>query len=169
MSIFKSLTKAISERNFFDESEVEDLIKVYFEMHQQDLLNNDIASNDIVRRRNAILARKRNIELEKNVIEKQLLIARGRLKENNHVDTEWMARANFAFRIKKNQISALLNDLTNLKSHEKQVNIEKSINMDGLMIKELRILLDKEVGKDRRSDLFKESRILAEERIRLIN
>jgi hypothetical protein len=164
MSIFKSLSETIANKRFFDVSEIEDLIKTYFEFYQQDAMNDELFKSGIVRRRNLILSKKRNTEIEKHIIEKQLLVAKSKIKEKKEVDKEWMARANLAFRIKKSQILSFENDLTNLRTYEKEKNMKKSSSVNSFLIKELILLITDRLGDEESSSILSKAKELADER-----
>lgn len=73
------------------------------------------------------------IQIERNVIECQLLTAKSRLREGGEVDTAWMARANLAFRIKGREIVNIQNQLTNLKTFEKEKRVQVARSQDWVM------------------------------------
>ena len=154
MSMFKFLAELIADRSFYDIEEIASLIQTYFEFYRQDEINTEMSNNDIVKRRNLISAKMRDLGIERSVIEKQLLVAKSRLKEGKEVDTEWMARANLAFRIKKSQIVSLQNDMANLKSYEKEQNIRRHTTLERLINRELFRVLSVEYSKEKAKEIF---------------
>lgn len=152
-STFRILAEVLSEKNYFDINEVENIIEVYFKIWYADF-QKETSNNDIVAQRNRILSEKEQIELQKNIIERQLLEAKSRLREGQKVDTSWMARANLAFRIKKMQIVFLQSEMTNLKTIEKKRNIELSVGIDRIFTDMLKDYVCDSIGAEKASILF---------------
>ncbi len=154
MSIFKNLAKILISDKYMTEEEIEDLLETHFNFYQQDLLTQNLATNDILKRRIEIQQKRRDIELQKNIIERDLLIAKSRLREGEEVDTEWMARANFAFRIKKGQLSSFQQELGNLKFFEKQQFAEKYSKRETKIKGAFLNLVKKQLGEKKATELI---------------
>lgn len=152
-STFKILAEVLADKNYFDLSEIETIIEVYFKIWLSDIRGAE-KLDDIIMRRNKILSEKEQIEIQKNIIERQLLEAKSMLREGKWVDTSWMARANLAFRIKKSQIVHYQTELTSLKAIEKKRNIETSNTRDRIFLDKLKDYTFKLIGKDDASELF---------------
>lgn len=152
-STFKILAEVLADKNYFDLDEIETIIGVYFKIWLSDTRNQE-EFDDIIIRRNKILSEKEQIEIQKNIIERQLLEAKSMLREGKWVDTSWMARANLAFRIKKSQIVQFQADLTNLKTIEKKRRIETANTRDRIFLDKLKDYTFKLIGKDSASELF---------------
>ena len=157
MSIYRDLSKRIMETNYLSLDDLEDIIKLYFEMWQQNAINQGLTTTPIVKRRNAILAKQKELEVQKCLIEKDLLIAKSKIKNKQKVDMEWMARANFAFRMKKMQLKHSANELTNLKTYEKQRNIERMENEDRQVRAAFYQIVKDKVGKNLAKKMFDEA------------
>jgi len=151
----KILAELLSERKYFDLEEIEDLIDIHFKLWVDDY---NSEGNGIIKKRNRLLNEQEQIKIQKFAIEKQLLIAKSELKEGKKVDTNWMAKANLASRIKGTQIVRIQNQLSNLKTIEKQINIDKSKIQNEFEFQELRNYVHKLLGKEKFIELMQSIR-----------
>lgn len=152
-SAFRILAEVLADKNYFDIDEIETIISVYFKIWLSDIRNEE-RFDDIITERNKILSQWRQIDIQKNIIERQLLEAKSMLREGKWVDTSWMARANLAFRIKKSQIVQCQADLSNLKTIEKKRRIETSNTIDRVFSEKLKDFVFDLIGEHETSILF---------------
>jgi len=152
-STFKILAEVQADKNYFDLDEIETIIGVYFKIWLSDIRSNE-ELDDIIIKRNRILSEKEQIDIQKNIIERQLLEAKSMLREGRWVDTSWMARANLAFRIKKSQIVQFQADLTNLKTIEKKRRIETANTEERIFLDKLKDFIFDLIGNDKSLELF---------------
>lgn len=155
MTTFRILAEVLAEKNYFDLDEIEKIVEVYFKLWLSDLKDKGI-EDDIIKRRNLYLSQKAQIDIQRSIIERQLLEAKSRLREGESVDTAWMARANLAFRIKKSQLVHIQDMLTQLKSIEKKRNILLHQNEKELLCSYLIKFLRSEFGDNTTEALLKE-------------
>ena len=128
-----SLIEAISDKSLLNKDDLYNLISCYFNMWQDS--NSDKNNFDtIVQKRNNILAKQTIIATEKDAIERKVLAAKSKLKKGFNIDTEWLASANLALRIKRRQYVKCQNDLSNLKSIEKKIIAKEFQNKDKKML-----------------------------------
>jgi hypothetical protein len=143
---FKELAKIITAKTFLDIDEIATTIKVYFEIWLSTMTADSIMSTDIAKRRKAISSKLNLLTMEKNIIEKQVLTAKSRLREKKKVDTAWLARANLALRIKKCQMQNMQDDFSLLRAIEKENNMKKHNSIQELMCRKLYDNLKAEKG-----------------------
>lgn len=157
MSIFKQLAQALSDRSFFVQDEVEELIEVYFNIFISDIKNRNFFTEDIEKRKMEILSEMNQLSIKRSMIEKQLFDAKAKIKDGGNVDMYWMSRANFAFRITKQQIVFCQSQLTKLSLQKKKINIESSQSEQELFVANLKKILQNEIGKDAASAIFEKA------------
>lgn len=129
---FRAIAEIISEIRFYDIDEVADIIMIHYKSWFNDEFKKDF-EGDIVKRRAELSSMANKIQTERNVIECQLLTAKSKLREGESVDTAWMARANLAFRIKGREIVNIQNQLTNLKTFEKEQRVKIARSQDWVL------------------------------------
>ena len=156
-STFKILAEVLADKNYFDLDEIETIIGVYFKIWLSDIRNEE-KFDDIIIKRNKILSEWQQVDIQKNIIERQLLEAKSMLREGKWVDTSWMARANLAFRIKKSQIVQYQTELSNLKTIEKKRRIETSNTRDRVFSEKLKDFIFDLIGEYETSSLFERIR-----------
>lgn len=160
MNTFKVLAEVLADKNYFEVSEVEGIIEVYFNLWLSDIRNGEIISDDIIIQRNRILSEKDQLHIKRNVIEKQLFDAKESISQRKEVDKYWMSRANLAFRIVKDQIIRCQNHLTNLSSIERKRNIEISESESRKIKDKVFQLIKEDRGEDFAKELFKKAQSL---------
>jgi hypothetical protein len=86
-------------------------------------------------------------------IEKQLLTAKSDLRKGQDIDTSWMARMNYAIRMKGCELVKIASRLSMLRSIEKQRNIERAHSDDRIVRGELFSYISREMGSDKAKEL----------------
>jgi len=149
---FKLLAEIFSEIRYFDLKEVESLIEIHYKSWYNDEFKSEF-DNDIIKKRKELVNEISSIQIERNFIESQLLIAKSELKEGKKVDTKWMAKANLAFRIKARQIVNLQEKLANLKTIEKELRTDRANSEDRLLNKEYFEYLKNNFGEEKAKNI----------------
>jgi len=157
MSIYRDLAERIIEINYLNLDDLESIIKVYFDMWQRNANNQELTKMSIVRKRKAVLAKQKALEAQKCLLERDLLIAEAKIKNNEKVDMKWMARAKLALRIKKMDLRQTINDLSSLNIYEKQLNIKRAEQKEKKMRAALYQVVKDRFGKHTARKMFNET------------
>lgn len=123
----KYLTECISEIKFLDKDNLRQYLTTHLHLFYSECLDDHLLP-DIERRYNYLVQENQKLMLARIEMEEQILSAKSALRERKYVDTGWLARVNYAFRIKGAQMqnnNAELKKLGDIKrAVEKKTNIE---------------------------------------------
>ena len=162
---FKNLATDLAERQAFDIEDIAQTIKVYFELWRSDDISNKLFDSDITKRRNVILARKRDIEIERAYINSQLDAAKIKHQRGEKTDADWFRRASYARRIKSIQIRHLQEDITNINLVQKTENAKKAEIRERKLNSKIFEILTTERGKPATIDFFRVAEYLVDQNI----
>ena len=168
MSTFKILSQVLAEKNYFDVSEIESIIAVYFKIWLSDLKNDSLQSTDFAKRRNKAISEYEQLSIRRSAIEKQIFDAKQDIREGKAVDTRWLNRANFAFRMIKSEIVSKQAEISNINSVEKQQNIQSANTRERMIKGEVLNILKERFGDEYAIELFQQAQKISDKKI-LIN
>jgi hypothetical protein len=153
MDNLKTLVDMLCDMQYFDKNDVHMLVLTHFKMWKDDDIDGEIHNNDILKRRTDLISRQESIKMVKYSIEKQLLTAKSDLRKGQDIDTSWMARMNYAIRMKGCELVKIASRLSMLRSIEKQRNIERAHSDDRIVRGELFSYISREMGSDKAKEL----------------
>ena len=151
---FEYLADLLCDMKYFDKEEVSNIIKSHFNLWKSSELDKDISGSDIASRRSFIVSRQEEVKIQRYTIEQQLLIAKSKLKKGEKVDTEWMAKANYAYRMKGVELQQFMLQLSNLKTLEKERNMSIAQSEDRRVKNKCREFIVDKYGEDFYIDLI---------------
>ena len=157
------LADCISDMKFINKDNLKEYLKTHLNLFFNECLKDNLLP-DLERRKDSLVQENQKLSLERLEIERQILIAKSALKEKIYVDTKWLANANYAFRIKANQIQNNLKEISKINSLITNRNIEKSNTEERTKINYIRDELKKRFGEVYFMEFIKvvENRLLEE-------
>ena len=154
---FKILAETISEKQYLDIKDLEQQLEFFFKLYLSEI---DIVQlDDINKKRQQIYINQSELSQKRTNLEQQLLLAKNKIHRREHVDLDWMARLNSAFRITKQQLNDTKNQLTILASVEKSRRIEKSEKEDKHILEGLKAYVKNSIGQEGYLELIEEFEI----------
>jgi len=162
-SIYSKLANVLAEKGFSNMPEIENIIENYFKLWLSDLKDDTKYSNHIVEERNKIYTEIYALEIKWINLKKQLSDATENLRRGEEVDILWMNKARTALNIVNGKILKCKNKLTNLKTTERQHNIDVQNIKEKKMLSKLHFLLKEERGEDYTKQLFEKAKLKIDE------
>jgi hypothetical protein len=123
------LTEDIAAMKFMDKDELRGYLSAHLQIFFSEALD-DSTLDKTDQRIFRLQQQMQQLNLERVGIEEQLLKAKSDLKNRKRVDTDWMARTNYAFRIKGVQVQSINHELGQLSLLRKRKNIEMANTKD---------------------------------------
>ena len=145
------LADCIADIKFMDKDNLKEYLKTHLNLFYSECLDDHLLP-DLERRKNSLIQENQKLSLSRVEMEEQILIAKSKLKERKYVDTEWLAKANYAFRIKGVQMQNNIIEISKLNSimnrAEKNKNIEKANSEDRAKLNCMKMEFTERFGKD---------------------
>ena len=98
-----------------DKDNLKEYLKTHLNLFYSECLDDHLLP-DLERRKNSLIQENQKLSLSRVEMEEQILIAKSKLKERKYVDTECLAKANYAFRIKGVQMQNNIIEISKLNS-----------------------------------------------------
>lgn len=127
------LTDCIADIKFLDKDNLREYLKTHLNLFYSECLDDHLLP-DLDKRKNYLIEENKRLALARVGMEEQILSSKSALRERRYVDTAWLARLNYAFRMKGVQIQNNVIELGKLsdikRSIVKAANIEKANTED---------------------------------------
>lgn len=145
------LADCIADVKFMDKDNLREYLKTHLNLFYSECLDDHLLP-DLDRRRDYLVQENQKLSLARIEMEEQILASKSALRERKYVDTAWLARINYTFRLKGVQMQNNNVEITKLnsikRSIEKKNNIEKANSRDRAKLSCVRDEFTERFGKE---------------------
>jgi hypothetical protein len=152
------LSESIADIKFMDKDNLKEYLKTHLNLFYSQCLDDHLLP-DLDKRSNFLTQENQRLGLERVKIEEQILIGKSALREGLYVDTTWLAKANYAYKIKGVQMLNNTTEISKIRAiqrrAEKDENIKKSATESRLKLNYIK----QQLGKERYDELMNDAHL----------
>jgi hypothetical protein len=153
----KYLADCILDMRFIDKDNLTQYLQTQLSLFYNSCLQDHLIP-DLKKSLNILYQENIRLSAERITMEEQILKAKSDLKKRKYVDTDWLARANYAFKMKGLQMQSNLLQIGQINESIKTKRINAQNNEDRVFLESLKKEIFDRFGKDYIKSLFQQVR-----------